>query len=73
MPEGPSFDELHVAYANSVAPLKTPSGYLYKYGLVTNCFPATVSLGNVNPICDALIIQRTWNNREVCLEVMDFF
>jgi hypothetical protein len=73
MPKGPSFDKLRVAYANGIAPSKTPSGYPYKYGLVTNRFPATVSLGNMNPICDTLIAQRTWNDREVRLEVIDFF
>jgi hypothetical protein len=56
MPKGPSFDKLRVAHANGMAPLKTPSRYPYKYGLVTNRFPATMLLGNMNPICNALVI-----------------
>jgi hypothetical protein len=56
MPKGPSFDKLRIAYTNGIAPSKTPSRYLYKYGLVTNRFPATILLGNVNPICNALVI-----------------
>jgi hypothetical protein len=56
IPKGPSFDKLYIAYTNNIAPLKTPSRYLYKYGLVTNRLPAIVLLGNMNPICDTLVI-----------------
>lgn len=69
VPEGPTFDELRVAHASGVAPLKTPSGYPYKYGQISTPFPAFVRLSDVSPVCDALVAQRTWDDGAVSLEV----
>lgn len=63
--EGGTWSELSSAHRDMVSPVATPSGLANRYGAIPYRFPASVEIGGLGALSDALVCRRRWDSLAV--------